>query len=407
MTEQRRQRGSSIQRVVLKSGEVRWRFRLDLPPVVDENGRVRRRQQTITCKTEAEAIAAQAKARAQVHAGDYVEPDRATVDDVLDAWIAAKSVRWKPSTKYVNESALRPIRAFMGDKPVQRLRPEDVDKLVRHLSSTRSGAEGGRSGRSVKLAIQLLTAALDLAVRRGTVNRNVARGIELPRTEATERTTWSADELRRFLDAALDHRLAGAFALSTLGMRRGEVLGARWGDIDMNRRVIVIRESRVAVGADVIAGSPKSARGRREVPLHAAVIEALRITRERTFVDALPIDIDRRLIALDELGEPMRPDHYSAAFYAVADAAGLRRIRLHDVRHSVATLLLEAGQPPHVVAAVLGHDVRTLLSTYAHSNAVAAAAAVDALAGALGSVSDISGPARDIAALGGRAGIRG
>ena len=143
--------------------------------------------------------------------------------------------------------------------------------------------------------------------------------------------------------------------------------------------------------------TPKSQRGRREVPLHAAVIEALRSTQEETYPDALPIDIDRRLIAVDAIGEGIRTDHYSQRFHELVELAGLPRIRLHDVRHSVATLLLEAGQPPHVVAAVLGHDVRTLLATYAHSNAVAAASAMDALAVALGSASDRIEPDRDIA----------
>ena len=91
-------------------------------------------------------------------------------------------------------------------------------------------------------------------------------------------------------------------------------------------------------------------------------------------------------------------DHYSRRFHELVEAAGLRQIRLHDVRHSVASLFLESGQPPHVVAAILGHGVRTLLATYTHSNAVAAALAVDALAGVLGGASDISAGSRDITA---------
>lgn len=389
-----RQRGSSITRVETGSGP-RWRFRLDLPPTDDG----KRRQVTRTYKSEREAVDAQTKARAQLGEGTFVEPDRATVNDMLDRWIQARAVRWKPSTRYQNVSALKPIRAAIGTRLVQKLRPEDIDGLVATLGGSGGRGGAGRSARSIHLQVQLLSAALDLAVRRGTVMRNVAAGIDLPTVRTSERHVWTAPQLRTFIDAAMEDRLAGAFALSTLGMRRGEVLGTRWGDVDWDRRVVTVRQARVQVGAEVIAGSPKSDRGRRDVPLHPAVIDALRVTRERTY-EAVPIDIDKRLIAVDEMGEPVRPDHYSRRFHEVAASVGLPTIRLHDVRHSVATLLLEAGQPPHVVAAILGHDVRTLLATYAHSNATSAALAMDALASALspalGSVSDRYGAPRDI-----------
>jgi hypothetical protein len=136
-----RQRGSSVQRVVLTDGQVRWRFRLDLDAGPDG----KRRQQTVTCKSEAEAIARQAAGRTELARGVYVEPDKRTVNDVLDAWVLAKSVRWKPSTEYVNVSALRPVREALGARRVQQLRREDVDRLVHTLHTEGGRGGGGRS----------------------------------------------------------------------------------------------------------------------------------------------------------------------------------------------------------------------------------------------------------------------
>ena len=121
----KRQRGSSIQRAVLKDGSIRWRFRLDLDP--DASGK--RRQRTVTCKTEAEAIAAQAKARADVRAQAYIEPSRMTLSEWLDIWLEMNARTWRPATRVSYRATLQLVRGRIGKRRLQELRREHIDQI--------------------------------------------------------------------------------------------------------------------------------------------------------------------------------------------------------------------------------------------------------------------------------------
>ena len=381
----KRQVGSSIKRVELGSGQIRYRYRLDLEPGADG----KRRQRTLTFKTEAEAIADQAKRRVEVGERDYIEPSRRTVDNVLDAWLDEARDDWKASTRYQNESALRAVRAVIGTMPVQRLAREDVSRLRRVLSETGGRGGRGRSARTVTTALKLLGAALDLAVHDGAVRKNVAASVKPPKIVTEEFEFWSAAQLGQFLASVDDDRLVGAWYLSGLGMRRGEVLGARWSDVDWKAGILRVRQARVLVGGEVVAGRPKSVRSSRDVHLDEETLRALRMTRERTLLGGVvPLrqrgGEDGRLIVVDEAGEPFNPHRFSRTFHALVEVAGLPRIRLHDVRHSVATAMLDAGVPVHQVAHHLGHDASVLLKVYSHRTEAAGQVAVGALRRAIG-----------------------
>ncbi len=368
-----RQRGSSIQRVVLKNGDTRWRFRLDLPPGPDG----KRRQQTITCRTEAEAIERQARSRTQVAAREYVEPDQRTINDVLDAWLSSRSLHWRPGTAYTNRIAVNVWRDTIGTIRVQRLTREDVERAARYLLTTGGSQNRGRSPRTVRTALMMLKSALTQAVIDGVITRNVAEHVRLPRAEEHERAVWTADQIAAFLAAADDHPLVGLFHLLALGMRRGEVLGVRWSDIDEHARVVHVRQTRTMVGSEVVTGPPKSARGRRDVPLSADALRALRLTRERTLGNVTPMPRSLTLVT------DVKPDALSREFRRIARAAGVPMIRPHDLRHSVATLLVERGVPIVTVASLLGHDPAMTMRVYSHVGDTSRQNAVDMLSAAL------------------------
>ncbi len=152
-----RQRGSSIQRVELKNGEVRWRFRIDLGP--GPNGK--RRQRTLTFRTEAEAIDEQAKLRTDVREGSYIEPSRVTVTGWLDTWREMNARTWTPTTRASYRNTLTPVLKLIGTMRLQDLRREHVETMVRKLSTTslRTG-KTSRSPRSVAYALQLVKTAM-------------------------------------------------------------------------------------------------------------------------------------------------------------------------------------------------------------------------------------------------------
>ena len=197
--------------------------------------------------------------------------------------------------------------------------------------------------------------------------------------------TWTAQQMATFLEAVDDDALVGAWHLSALGLRRGEVLGLRWSDIDFEAGVLHVRQARVQAGREVVTNEPKTARGRRTLPMHPALITALKATKERTLTNAVVVPIKQRgtdgarLVAVDAVGEPIRPDAYSHVFAAHVKAARLPPIRLHDLRHTALSLLLQQGVPVHVVAKLAGHDPSVTLRTYAHAQDAAVRAAVDQL----------------------------
>jgi len=378
---QPRQRGSSIQRITLANGDPRWRFRVDLEP--GPGGK--RRQRTITCKTEAEAVARQAETRGQVARCEYIEPSKYTVAQLLKDWQAEGAHRWRPTTRDSYALAVRVWSDQLGTIPVQKLTRQDVQRVTDRLLRT-GGRDGkGRSPRTVALALQLLSEALDLAIDDDVIRTNVARRVKRPAQRRREMSTWTADQLRSFLGHVDGDPLVGLWHLSCRGLRRGEVLGLRWQDVDLTGRTIHVRQTRTESGGKVHVGPPKTERGRRSLPLDDAAVRALRLTYERTVGSTVvplhhgdgPRRVGDRLVAVDPAGQPLRPEVYGDMFARLTVAAGLPPIRLHDLRHSAITVLLEQGIPVPTVARFAGHDPSVTLRTYAHVTDHAARAAAD------------------------------
>jgi integrase len=137
--------------------------------------------------------------------------------------------------------------------------------------------------------------------------------------------------------------------------------------IDLDSGVLSVRRARVAVGTESVEGAPKSRRSRRDLPLPAEVAEALRALRTRQKAEALALGVgwsDERLIAVHQDGTPLRPEFYTDEFHRLRQRAGLRRIRLHGLRNTSGTLMLDQNKPVHIVAAWHGHDPAVLLPIY-------------------------------------------
>ncbi|NMM23275.1 MAG: site-specific integrase [Phycicoccus sp.] len=382
MTTKSRQRGSSIQRVELASGP-RWRFRIDLEPGPDGD----RRQRTLTYKTEREAVTAQARIRAQISARMYTEPSKISVDEYLDTWMATSERSWRWSTHRSYLLAVKPAREAFGSKRLQAVTRADLESLVTKMLSTGGPHGTGRSPRTVALLLTILRKAFQEAMADDLIPRNVVDRVAKPKTQQREMATWTAEQARVFLDRVEEDPLVGLWHLTMRGLRRGEVMGLRWGDIDLDRAVVHIRQARVQAGREIRVGPPKTARGLRDIELDFAAVDALRKTRERTLgAEVVPLrqegsgdGLSERLVAVNAAGEPLHPEVYSDAFSRHARSADLPPIRLHDARHTALTLLLEQGTPVHVVARFAGHDPSVTLRTYAHVSDTAMAVAADAL----------------------------
>ena len=188
----------------------------------------------------------------------------------------------------------------------------------------------------------------------GKLVRNVARLVKPPEHTPRERDTWSKAEVRKFLAKASSDRLYVAWRLSLYGLRRGEVLGLRWSDIDLRAKTLTVNQARVLVEYRVRIEEPKSRNGKRTLPLDAELVAALtaqgkREREESTIVGAAygsgVTELDwyqgGEYVITDQAGTPVHPEWYSDEFGRLLRRAGLRRITLHESRHT--TLMLMEG----------------------------------------------------------------
>ncbi|MFF0753369.1 tyrosine-type recombinase/integrase [Streptomyces sp. NPDC004267] len=252
---------------------------------------------------------------------------------------------------------------MIGSKRLESLGVADVRRFLVQLEKKTTAATAKESHR-------VLRTALTAACREELISRNVASLVEPPRTKARELSPWSLDETLTFLAAARRDPLYAAFVLAiAMGLRRGELVGLRWADIDLDKRVLYVRQQTQRRRGVLYDDDPKGRR-RRVVPLPALCIAPLRWHRMK--------QNDQRAKAGEKwqeggyvfttsTGRPVEPRNVYRSFTRVAASAGLRVIRLHDARHGTATLLTAAGVAPRVVMEILGHSqISITMDVYTH-----------------------------------------
>jgi integrase len=251
----------------------------------------------------------------------------------------------------------------IGALEPRQIAPKHVTDLYAELL-TDGGLDERRgkalSARTVNYTGKVLTRVLDDAVRLGYLNTNPAKLVERPKAREVEMKVWSASESRTFLGHVANDRLYPLWVLYlTSGLRRGEALGLRWQDIDLDAGRLAVRRTLVAVGGKPAFSTPKTERSRRVVALDEGTVAVLRAHRTRQLEERLAIGPgyqDDGLVFCTVSGAVLHPDNVTNTFDRQVKAAKLPRIRLHDLRHTAATLLLEAGVPLKVVSERFGHS---------------------------------------------------
>lgn len=217
----------------------------------------------------------------------------------------------------------------------------------------------------------VLRAALAEAERMELVSRNVAKAVRPPTLASPGRRALTVAEARHFLVVVADDRLEALFVLAlVMGLRRGEVLGLTWNDVDLDARTLHVRRSVQRVGGRLRLVEPKTHSSRRPVPMPATAVDVLTRHRERQAkerVAAGEVWQDNGLVFASTVGTLLEPRNVSRRFNQLRDRAGLPWLRLHDLRHGCATFLLAAGVEPRTVMEILGHaTIRMTMETYGH-----------------------------------------
>jgi integrase len=239
------------------------------------------------------------------------------------------------------------------------------------LEGGRRNGAGALSPKAVRNIHGTLHKALDDAVRWGRIARNPAAQADPPKGASPEMRIWTAEQLRGFLDHVQGDRLVAAWhLLATTGMRRGELLGLRWLDVDLDAGFLSVRQTRVSVDYEVAVGTPKTEGATRTIALDPSTVAVLREHHTRQLEERLawgPAWTDNGLVFTREDGTEIHPQRLSGWFRRLAASSGLPPIRLHDVRHSYATALIKAGQPIKVVSQRIGHASPTItMAIYQH-----------------------------------------
>lgn len=375
----------------------RWYVVVD----VGTDGAGRRRQKWHGgFRTRKEAEIARAKLVDDLHTGSYVMPDRLSFNDwVKDSWLPMTEMRVKPSTFHSYRRNLEiHVLPAIGSRPLQQVTPLMLNALYSKLQSEGSG-NGVLSAKTVRYIHTTIHKALEDAVDAGVLAKNVAERAKPPRPSrrATGKVgSWECHELAQFLESLKGERLAAVWRLAAMtGMRRGEVLGLRWCDVDLDAARLSVRQAVVAVAYSVIESTPKS-HNARVIDLDRETVDTLRAYRQQQLAEQAEWSgayEHHDLVAARENGTPIHPHSFSQTFERLVRRAGVRKIRLHDLRHTHATLALKAGVPVKVVSERLGHESPAFtLKQYAHvipgMQAAAAALVADLISAEADAASD-------------------
>jgi len=216
-----------------------------------------------------------------------------------------------------------------------------------------------------------LRKALADAERLELIDRNPAARAKAPTGERTEAPTWTAEQVSRFLESVSDDPLYALWVvLATTGVRRGEALGLRWSDVDLDRGTLSVAQTITTVGHRIIVSPPKSDRIRRRLGLDADTVRVLRAQREAQERDRALLGADPAVLVFsNEDGDPLHPDSVTNRFQTLMRRSGLPPLRgPHDLRHTWASLALAAGVHPKVVSDRLGHSTISItIDTYSHA----------------------------------------
>lgn len=347
----------------LPSGRWQW----TITHGIDAQGKQIRLSGTV--KTKGEAERAKAQAIADHTRGGLAAPNRVTLGEWLDRWLASREAEVKEKTyaSYARSVRLY-VKPHLGMKRLQEVRPADVRHLIDQIKKAGLGWDTQR------LALGALKMALKEAFRLEIITRNPAEAVKLTpdrQKEGRSAQAWTAEEVTRFMvEAQQDRQGVALIFIASLGLRRGEACGLRWVNVDLEKSLCRIVENLVTLEGKPHVSTPKTASGRRVLPLSVEAVALLKSWRAAQAVEREAMGEewqDSGYVFTTMKGTPLHPDNLNRTLNRLCERAGLRRIRVHDLRHTFANLMMSNLVPVEVVSKLLGHSLpSTTQNIYRH-----------------------------------------
>lgn len=333
----------------------------------DTNGKRKYHIETIEAKNKAEAQKYLSKKLVEFDTGILpIDETNMTLRDYLYKWLETKKTSLALMTYNSYEQTIRLyIVPCIGNYKLVKLTPLIIQNLYNSLTLQ------GLSARTVRYVHTILNEALDQAVIWQMINKNPCKGLTLPKQVRQEMKVLTQEQVKKFLKACIYNRFGVLFELLVIsGMRPSEALALKWEDVDWKNNRITIQRSLTRVKNKWEFKEPKTKHGRRTIPLPPEVMKDLKEHKINQAEEKLKAEVynDYGLVFACSNGSPLEERKIVTRYFKpLLKDAGLPDIRLYDLRHTAATLLMKAGENPKVVSERLGHaNIGITLDIYSH-----------------------------------------
>jgi integrase len=310
-----------------------------------------------------------------IDSGTYADPTKMTLTAWLEQWLVeAKGTVGRKTWERYSEITKVHLMPALGTISLAKLAPVHVQAYYADaLASGRKSGNGGLSAQTVVHHARVLSTALRRAKALRLISNNPVEDTSQPRVERREIEVLEPTEAAALLAAARRNRMFPIIFLAlATGLRRGEILGLRWSDVDMSRHVLTVAQSLEQTSAGgLVLKAPKTKRSRRTIALSPALVEELTSHRANQAAERLALGMGRDpggLVFTNIDGGPLRPDGITWRFAKLVKLAKVKRISFHSLRHTHATDLLRAGVHPKIASERLGHSsVAVTMDIYSHA----------------------------------------
>jgi len=358
---------------IRQRGQKSWSIIIDLPR--DSVTGKRHQQWQTVHGTKRDAEHKLREIQYSLDKGTYTKPNHLTMGEWLKEWcesyVAINTTR--RTYESYRSNIYRHILPALGNIPLAQLEPQHIQTYyAKALLKGRTDGKGGLSPRSVLYHHRLISKALNYAVRMGKVVRNVAEVVDTPKVTRKQMNTLAPQDIPAFLEVARETPYYVLFCLLIYsGLRRGEALALKWVNVDMlGSELQVVASAHTLSDGTYVIKEPKTSNGRRTVSLPPSMTILLRQYKEdqKKLVEQLGKTLTNGDFVFSRPdGRPLDPNAVTHNFTKTIKKAGLPHIRLHDLRHTHATLMLKAGVHPKIVSERLGHaNISITLDTYSH-----------------------------------------
>lgn len=352
----------NIREIKTKTGEIHYQITVEggYDPLTGK--RIRAYKNVKGSKREANSV--MHRMITEMEQGKHTKKNHKTVGEWVEEWVREYLPNIEETTKIGYKTKIRCyIKPYIGDILISSLRAEHVQRMVNSMMAQ------GLSPKNIRDTYNNVNAAMKKAVKLHFIPYNPCEAVELPKLKKYRAKVYSPDMIQTLLEKAKDTDMyLPIFLLVMVGLRRGELLALRWDDIDFRDNILKVRNNMVRGENGYIIKSPKSESGIRDIHLGQDVMSLLMQERLNYMKDMNKVGFQNlNLVIRQEDGSPFHPDSMSQKWRRFLEKYNLPKIRLHDLRHSNATALIQAGVSPKVVQQRLGHaDVQITLNTYTH-----------------------------------------